>query len=363
MVGGGKMRKRLLIAGAGTAASQNLLRSLKAAEPDLYVAGCHHDRFVLSLWPGDSSHLVPRLTSPRFPEVLESIIQTEQIALVIPTSDPEVEVVSGVRDQISSACFLPDPAVIELCRDKCETTARLRAAGIRAPETHAVTGLEAVEAVFARFGGRTPLWCRPRTGTCARGGGAVRTPDQARRWIRMWHEMRGIRPAEFALCEYLPGREVLCQSLWQDGVLVLANTFERIAYFGADNIPSGVTSLSSLAKTVVDPRVVRVCAEAVRAIAPQASGAFSIDVKENEQGVPHITEINAGRLFMAMTAFDSVLKHSMSLTYVRLGLGETVGLREEYDAVEGYYMVRDLDVLPGVFHADELMGGHPDSPS
>src|SRR6266545_4133684 len=162
MVGGGKMRKRLLIAGAGTAASQNLLRSLKAAEPDLYVAGCHHDRFVLSLWPGDSSHLVPRLTSPRFPEVLESIIQTEQIALVIPTSDPEVEVVSGVRDQISGACFLPDPAVIELCRDKCETTARLRAAGIRAPETHAVTGLEAVEAVLAR--GRA----REAGGRCAR---------------------------------------------------------------------------------------------------------------------------------------------------------------------------------------------------
>jgi hypothetical protein len=53
----------------------------------------------------------------------------------------------------------------------------------------------------------------------------------------------------------------------------------------------------------------------------------------------------------------------MSLTYVRLGLGETVELREEYDAVEGYYMVRDLDVLPGVFHADELIGGHPESPS
>jgi hypothetical protein len=357
------MRRRLLIAGAGTAASQNLLRSLKAADPDLYVAGCHHDRFVLSLWPGDSSHLVPRLTSPRFPEALENIIQSEQIALVMPTSDAEVAVVSSMRDQLSGACFLPEASVIDWCRDKCETAVRLRAAGIRAPETHALTGLEEVESVFARFGGRSPLWCRPRTGTCARGGGAVRTPDEARRWIRMWDEMRGIHPAEFTLGEYLPGREVLCQSLWQDGILVLANTFERIACFGADNIPSGVTSLSSLAKTVVDPRVVKLCAEAIRALAPQASGAFSIDVKEDGQGMPHITEINAGRLFMAMTAFDSVLKHSMSLTYVRLGLGETVGLREEYDAVEGYYMVRDLDVLPGVVHADELIGGHSESPA
>lgn len=357
------MRKRLLIAGAGTAASQNLLRSLKAADPDLHVAGCHHDRFILSLWPGDSRHLVPTVTAPGFPAALQGIVQSERIDLVIPTSDAEVDVVSRTRDQIPGRCFLPDRTVIELCRDKLETTARLRAAGIRAPETHAVTALAEIPSLFARFGGGTPVWCRPRTGTCARGGGAVRTADQAQRWIRTWEEMRGIPPSEFTLCEYLPGREVLCQSLWRDGVLVLANTFERLSYFGADNIPSGVTSLSSLAKTVVDPRVVTVCAEAIRAIAPRASGAFSIDVKEDGSGAPHITEINAGRLFMAMTAFDAVLKHSMALTYVRLGLGETVGLEGEYDAVEGYYMVRDLDVLPGVFHADELVRGHLGRPS
>jgi carbamoyl-phosphate synthase large subunit len=351
------MPKRILIVGAGTAASQNLLRSLKAADSDLVVAGCHHDRFVLNLWSGDSKYLVPRFTAPTFPEVLKRIIESEQIDLVIPTSDAEVEAVSRVRDRISGSCFLPEAALIELCRDKHRTVARLRAAGIRAPETHAVTDLDEIESIFARFGDRIPLWCRPRSGTCARGGGAVHTPDQARRWIRMWDEMRGIRPTDFALSEYLPGREILCQSLWRDGSLVLSNTFERISYFGADNIPSGVTSLSSLAKTVVDPRAVKMCADAIRVLAPHASGAFSIDVKEDALGVPYITEINAGRLFMAMTAFDSVLKYSMSLTYVRLGLGETVGLQDEYDAVEGYYLVRDLDVLPGIFHADELLRG------
>jgi hypothetical protein len=34
-----------------------------------------------------------------------------------------------------------------------------------------------------------------------------------------------------------------------------------------------------------------------------------------------------------------------------------VGLREEYDAVDDYYLVRDLDTRPGVFHADELFEG------
>jgi hypothetical protein len=173
----------------------------------------------------------------------------------------------------------------------------------------------------------------------------------------LWEEMQGIPTSSFTLAEYLPGREILCQSVWHRGRLILANTFERLSYFGVDNILSGVTSLSSLAKTVVEPGVVALCHRANRAIAPQASGAFSIDVKEDAAGRPNITEINAGRFFMAMTAFDCVLKHSIALTYVRLALGEVPELREEYDAVEDYYMVRDLDMAPGVFRGDDLFDG------
>jgi hypothetical protein len=39
---------------------------------------------------------------------------------------------------------------------------------------------------------------------------------------------------------------------------------------------------------------------------------------------------------------------------VRVALDEPVRLREAYDPAEGYYTVRDLDTLTGVFHADEL---------
>ena len=88
-----------------------------------------------------------------------------------------------------------------------------------------------------------------------------------------------------------------------------------------------------------------------------ASGAFSVDVKEDADGRPHVTEINAGRFFMAMTAFDRVLKHNIALTYVRLALGERVDYGETYDAVDDYYMVRDMDSEPGVFHGDDFFDG------
>jgi len=47
----------------------------------------------------------------------------------------------------------------------------------------------------------------------------------------------------------------------------------------------------------------------------------------------------------------------MVLTYVRLALGEPVDLRDEYDVAADYYLVRDLDTLPRVFHADEMFEG------
>ena len=41
------MRRRLLITGAGTGASNNLVRSLRGGDPSLRIVGVNSDRFVL----------------------------------------------------------------------------------------------------------------------------------------------------------------------------------------------------------------------------------------------------------------------------------------------------------------------------
>jgi carbamoyl-phosphate synthase large subunit len=350
------VKARLLILGAGTAAGENLLRSLAAADPSLVLLGGNHDRFVLKHSTAAGAYLLPSPDDPRLAAGLGRLAGEAGIDLVIPTTDRHVRALSDGRRHLRGRVFLPSPRVVRLCTDKHRLTTLLRSRGVAAPETRMVTSLDAVERIFARFPDR-PLWCRPRTGTCARGGGAVRDPEQARQWMVLWWTRQQVPVRSFTLAEYLPGREILCQSLWRRGRLVLVNTFERLSYFGTDNIPSGVTSLSSLAKTVVEPGVVDLCRRAVLAVAPRADGAFSIDVKEDAAGRPHVTEINAGRFFMAMTAFDRILKHSMALTYVRLALGAPVDFRDEYDAANDHFMVRDMDSAPGIFHADELFQG------
>jgi hypothetical protein len=38
-----------------------------------------------------------------------------------------------------------------------------------------------------------------------------------------------------------------------------------------------------------------------------------------------------------------------------------VQIDEPYDVAEGYYMIRDLDTLPTILHADELSEGLEDA--
>jgi carbamoyl-phosphate synthase large subunit len=346
--------RRVLVMAAGTGACNNLVRSLRAGLEGVSIVGCNHDRFTLKQSAADRLRLTPPPTAPIFGDALLQLLDDEKIDLVIPSGDGDVLALSVLRRRLGSRCFLPDSRLIELCQDKFDLGRFLRSRGVPVPATCAVTGYNDLGEIFKRLGRRRPLWCRVRAGSRSLGAAPVNTVRQARAWIRYWEEMRGVPADRFTLSEYLPGRDFMCMSLWRDGTMVLITTFEKLSYFGGDAHPSGTSSLSSLAKTIIDDRLVDISQRAIRALSPRVSGAFSIDLKENAEGVPCITEINPGRFFIGMTAFDQVSRHSTAAIYTRLALGEVVQLPEPYVTLPDYYVVRDLDTLPGVLSAAEL---------
>ena len=342
-----------MVIGAGTGAANNLVASLRSALSGVAVIGCHADPFILRKSDADRNYLLQG-SSPGIDEIAR-IADIEAADLVIPTGDGDVRLLSDHRDRLGARVYLPTKALVNLCQDKYDLTAALARHGVPVPVSLPLTNLEDVEALVAKLGWAPRLWCRMRSGSRSLGATPVTTAAQVRSWLRLWEELRSVPVSAFMLAEYLPGRDYLCQSLWRDGRLLLIKTFERISYFGGENSPSGVSSLSSLAKTVADDRLVDVCARAVLALDATASGVFSIDLKENHDGVPCITEINAGRFFIGMTAFDHVGQHNMSGCYVRLALGEGLAIEPVYDCPPDYYLVRDLDTRPGVFHADDVL--------
>lgn len=355
------MRHRLLITGAGTGATNNLVQSLRAGDPSLFIVGCNSDRFFLKKSAANRNYLVARATHPAISESLRHVIQAERIDLLIPNSDTDVRVVSTLRDELPCRVFLPRKAVIELCQDKYELASFLRSRGVPAPLTHPLTHLRDVDEIFCQLGLQSRLWCRIRAGAGSQGAIPVKTPAQARSWIDYWQEMRGVPVTAFTLSEYLPGRDFACQCLWKDGNLVLVKTTERLGYLGAGNTPSGTSSIGTIHKTVHEPRVAEASVAAVRVLDEGVSGAFSIDLKEDRAGQPCVTEINVGRLLSGTTIFDLTGKYNMATTYVSLALDQPVDISDPYDVAEDFYMVRDLDTTPDVFHADELLRGLHDA--
>ena len=353
----GRIRSRVLVLSAGTGAANNLIRSLKIGEPALFVVGAHADRFVLKKSPADRNHLIPPSSHRSFLAALRRVIETEKIALVIPGSDSDVEALSRLRDRIPGRVFMPRPSVIDLCQDKYNLTAFLRARGLPAPLTYPVATLDELDDLFDRLAPRPLLWCRIRTGFGSMGALPVKDPEQARSWIRYWQEMRKVPVTAFTLSEYLPGRDFSLQCLWKDGRLVLAKMSERLVYFGGGSHPSGVSSTPALGKTVFEPRVGDVCAAAMRALDTKISGVCCFDLKEDEHGVPCITEINAGRFAMITSLYDLTGKYNMAVTYVHLALGDRVDIGDPYDVAEDCYLVRDLDTEPGVFRGEEFFDG------
>jgi carbamoylphosphate synthase large subunit len=356
----GPRQRRVLVTGAGSGATNNLVRSLRAGDPSLWIAGCHSDPFFLRKSSADQNYLLPARHHRAFARALRYVVERAKIDVVIPTTDDDVRLLGDLRDELEGRVFLPCAKTIARCQDKYALIETLHDRGVPVPATGAVTGLGMVEELFRRLGPAPSLWCRARHGTGSAAAIPVTTPAQARAWMSYWEEMRGVPITAFTLSEYLPGRDYACQTLWDAGTPILAKTSERLSYFGGRNTPSGTSSIGGLHKTVNVPRVVETSLAAVRAVDPTASGAFSVDLREDAAGRPCVTEINVGRFLTGTPIFDLTGRHNMSLTYVRLALKERVDIEHVYDVVEDYYMIRDLDALPDVFHADSLNDGVED---
>ena len=348
------MIRRVLIPGSGTGAGNNLIHSLRAGDQSIVTVGVDADRFTLRNSTADANYLLPGASHPCFIDALRDVIERERIDLMMPNTDADVALGSDLRDALPCRVFLPSKSAIELCQDTYALSQFVRSHGVPAAPTHPVSTLDSLDAIFDRLATCGRLWCRIRIGHASLGSAPVDTPDDARAWIGYWERMHGVPATLFTLSEYLPGRDFACQSLWKDGRLVLIKTVERLAYLGAEARAGGTSSSASLAKTVNEPCVVDICTRAIRALDSHASGAFSVDLKEDRRGLPCVTEIKAGRFITLLNFFDFTGAHNMSRTYVRLALDEPVDIGNPYDVIQDRYFVRGVDTLPAIFRADEL---------
>jgi predicted ATP-grasp superfamily ATP-dependent carboligase len=339
--------KRVLVTGAGGPAGVNFIRSLRASDEAYYIVGTDIDRYHLE-WPDvDVAYEAPRSNDPGYVDFLNDVIERESVELLHPQPDGEVRVISENRDNLKARTFLPSRESIRICQDKHESARVWAEKGVQRTESILIESREDLERAAEQLG--LPFWLRATEGAGGLGSTPVDQVDVGWHWIQYWR-MRG-KEWQFVAHELLGGRNLAFTSLWHEGRIVCSQVRERLEYIYPYLAPSGVTGTPVLAVTRKRPDVDDIATRAVQAIDPQASGVWSVDLKEDSEGIPRPTEVNCGRFFTTSYFFTAAGVNIPDL-YVRLGFGEELPELQPYSLLDdGIYWIRHID-CPAVLRTD-----------
>jgi len=342
--------ERILVTGAGGVAGVNFVRALRASNNGYFIAGTDYSKYYIELSDLDSRYLSPRHDSKEFVERIAEVARSEKVGFIHPQPSSEAFVLTSRRKDLPAPVFLPSGVVMETSQDKLLTQERLASKRVPVADTRTLRALSDIDTAFAEIG--APVWVRARHGAGGRFSLLCQKASEAKLWVGLWVD-RGVELGEFILQSYLPGRNIAWDSLWKDGELITSYCRERIEYPFKHISPSGITGTPSVARIVHDRSVNEVSEKAVVAITPDAQGAFSIDVKEDRDGRPVVTEVDAGKFHTTMPLWGYVgVRHlklpwytNLADLYVRLGLGEDVpeGVPRTNIFPAGYYMIRNMD--------------------
>lgn len=357
--------KRILVSGCGPA-SINFIKSIRIAPEKISIVGTDINKHHILLSQADKTYLVPRATDQNYIEKLNEIIIKEKIEFLHPQPDVEVAVISEKREKLEAFTFLPSKKTIQVCQDKFLTTKVWKKRGIITAKTFELKNEKDVEKAFNELG--SPIWIRAKRGAGGRGSTPASKKETALAWIKYWKSRS--KDLEFIAQEYLGGRNLALHSLFKNGELVMCMARERLEYIYPYLAPSGITGTPSVQRTLHDAKLNKIGIEAVLAVDSEYNGIACVDLKENEDGIPCPTEINAGRMFTTSYFFSfagAKLYSECSMPvewfanipylYLRLAYKETIPQIPKFNILpENLYWVRHMDAPARLIRNGRVLG-------
>jgi carbamoylphosphate synthase large subunit len=334
--------------------------SLRIAPERMFIVGTEASEYYLHLAPTDRQYLVPRAKEPSYIDRLNEIIRKEKIDFLHVQPDVEVEVVSEKREKIEANVFLPSKKAVKACQDKLESAKVWKKRDVPVARIIELESERDVDKAFGEFG--SPIWIRARHGAGGRGSTPADNRETALSWIKYWRS-RSV-DWEFIAQEHLSGRNIGFHSLWKNGELVTSMARERIEYIYPYLAPSGIMGTPAVQKTVHDKAVNKIGTEAVLTIDSSFNGIACVDLKENRDGVPCVTEINPGRMFTTSFFFSYASKvlrkdycANIPYLYVKLAFKESVPDLQKYDVLpEDVYWIRHMDAPARLVKDNKVIG-------
>jgi carbamoyl-phosphate synthase large subunit len=352
--------KRVLCTGAGGPAGINFVKSLVVASEKLYIVGTEASEYYLHTMPTDAKYLVPRANDSSYIDRLNEIICKEKIDFLHAQPDVEVEVVSEYREKLEAPTFLPSKQAVKACQDKLASANAWKSKGIPVAKTVVIKQESDIDRAFAELG--SPIWIRATRGAGGRGSTPASNREVAVAWINYWRAREV--DWEFIAQEMLPGRNIAFHSLWYNGELVTSMARERLEYIYSYLAPSGIMGTPAVQKTVHENTVNKISTDAVLAIDPNFTGIASVDLKENIEGAPCVTEINPGRMFTtsfffsyASKVFFNDYRINIPYLYTKLAYKEELPKLEKYNPLPSdVYWIRHMDTPGRLVKDNKVLG-------
>lgn len=232
------------------------LRVLAADANPAMSAACH---------AADACFLVPRCSDPDFVPALIEICARERVALLIPTIDTELAVLSLNRAQfeaVGTRVVVSAPEIVALAGDKWESAKRLKEADIPTPQTMTLRDYLQDSTKL-----RQPVIAKPNGGSASIG--VVRP--------RHLQELSGLNPDAYIVQELWIGREFTVNVFFdQAGRLRAAVPHERLEV-RAGEVSKGITRQMPALAAVAE-KLTRVLTGATGALCFQAVVAASSEL-------------------------------------------------------------------------------------
>lgn len=338
---------RILVTGAGGAPGANFISSLRLVKNrKLYIVGADINKYHLELTAGlDKKYLLPKVDSPDYLEKLNTLIKKESIDFVHLQTEQEVWFLSNKTEKLLAKTLLPPRKTLEITTNKNKLSALLKKNGLNTPQSfHIQNKKDLKEKLNILLKDNAKVWLRATHGAGSKASLPVNSLLQAEGWIDYWTNLRELKYEDFMVSEFLPGKEFAFQSIWYKGKLITSMARERVEYLFGQLFPSGQSSSPSIAKTVHRTDINKLATKIITLVDKQATGIFCVDIKEDKNGKPCVTEINAGRFFTTSNNF-STAGLNMPYYYVLLGLKQKLPSLPKYNGIPaGWYWLRMVDM-------------------
>lgn len=338
---------KILITGACAVSARSVLRSLKMSEifKDADFIGWDICSILYGVYAGefDKIYKVPAAGHKEYRNVVQNILDKEKPDAVIVV--PEIEVLYWSKNPFDVPHIVPPSKFAELVISKERLFDALSGTGL-VPIYRNIISSKILKPDFDNPLGY-PVWIRDGAAGTASAKGAFKAEslDELQAWVKI-----NSHTTQFQLSQFLPGRNLGCFCLFKNGKLIKMAQAQRIDYIMAKVAVSGITGNTSKGKLLNEEKIKNVALKAIDILCEKTgekmNGLVVVDMKEDAQGKPIITEINIRHV--AFSSSFAMAGQNISEAQLLLALNrdsEVVGT-VQINYPQGNLLLRDVDGTP-----------------